>query len=157
MRRTRLFVKNEVARKPGLAVSPELLQAYRETLYTVHHKPPFSMQIGVRCEPLRALMATSHHRHAAFITAWNPFGQPLTAKENATRQAALVRDVDALGLAYIEGIGQHPSNNWPGEHSLLVLGIDEAAAKTLAATYGQHAFVWATSDAVPVLVTHDAY
>jgi hypothetical protein len=69
----------------------------------------------------------------------------------------LVRNVDTLGLAYIAGIGQHPSKNWPGEHSVLVLGIDEAAAKTLAATYEQHAFVWAASDAVPVLVTHDAY
>ena len=154
---TRFYEEVPPITRPRPALSPELLQAFKETLYTVHHKPPFSMEIGVRCEPLRTLMATSYHRHAAFITAWNPFSQPLTAKENATRQVAFVRDVDALGLAYIEGIGQHPSNNWPGEHSLLVLGIDEAAAKKLAATYGQHAFVWATSDAVPVLLTHDAY
>ncbi len=49
-------------------------------------------------------------------------------------------------------IGKHPSNNWPGEVSVLVLGLDLEAAKSLARHYEQHAFVWAAGDGVPVLV-----
>jgi hypothetical protein len=59
----------------------------------------------------------------------------------------------ALGrrLSYlIEGIGKHPSNNWPGEVS--VLGLNLEAAKSLARHYEQHAFVWAAGDGAPKLI-----
>jgi hypothetical protein len=49
-------------------------------------------------------------------------------------------------------MGKHPSNNWPGDVSVLVLGLDLEAAKSLARHYEQHAFVWVTGDGVPELV-----
>jgi hypothetical protein len=48
--------------------------------------------------------------------------------------------------------GQHPSNKWPGEVSVLVLGLDLEAAKSLARHYEQHAFEWAAGDGLPELV-----
>ena len=53
-----------------------------------------------------------------------------------------------VAVLLVDGIGKHPSNNWPVEISLL----DLVAAKSLARHYEQHAFVWAAGDGLPELV-----
>lgn len=100
-----------------------------------------------------------HHDHeehnalsAAFITAWNPSGQQLSSKQNDERQQALKDELKRRGLKFIKGTGQHPSNNWPGDASVLVLDLKKESAKSLAGHHEQHAFVWAASDAMPELV-----
>jgi hypothetical protein len=72
----------------------------------------------------------SHHKVmcAAFITAHNPFSRQLSESENSLRQADLKAKLNQRGLICIDGIGQHPSNHWPGEISVLVLGLDLEAA-----------------------------
>ena len=130
----------------------ELLQAFAETRYIVHHELPFTMHIGQLCPQLKELMAEHNALSAAFITACNPFSQNLPAKENEARQDELKANIKKRGLICIDGIGKHPSNNWPGEVSVLVLGLDLEAAKSLARHYEQHAFVWAAGDAVPDLI-----
>ena len=52
----------------------------------------------------------------------------------------------------MDGLGQHPSNGWPGEASVLVLGLDRQAAMALAKAHEQHAFVWVGGDGVAELV-----
>ena len=47
----------------------ELLQAFAETHYIVHHEAPFVMHIGQPCSELKALMAEHNALSAAFITA----------------------------------------------------------------------------------------
>ena len=131
---------------------PELLQAFSETQYIVHHEDPFVMHFGQPCQELKTLMAGHNALSAAFITAWNPFSQNLPAKENEARQDELIANIKKRGLICIDGIGKHPSNNWPGEGSVLVLGFDLEAAKSLARHYEQHAFVWAAGDGVPELM-----
>ncbi len=130
----------------------ELLKAFAETHYIVHHETPFAMHIGQPCPELKSLMANHNALSAAFITAWNPFSENLHAKENKARQNDLKAGIKKRGLICIDGIGKHPSNNWPSEVSLLVLGIDLEAAKSLARHFEKHAFVWAASDGVPKLV-----
>ena len=134
-------------------VPSELAQAFAETHYIVHHETPFVIHIGRPCPELEALISEHNALSAAFITAWNPFSQNLLAKENEDRQDELKTSLKKRGLIYIDGIGKHPSNNWPGEASVLVLGLDLEAAKSLARHYEQHAFVWAASDGVPELIT----
>lgn len=131
---------------------PDLLQAFAETHYIVHHEPPFTMHIAQPCSELKALMAEDNALGAAFITAWNPFSQTLPAKENQDLQNELKANIKKRGLICIDGIGKHPSNNWPGEFSVLVLSLDLEAAKSLARHYEQHAFVWASGDGVPKLI-----
>ena len=133
-------------------IPDELMQAYAETHYTVHHEPPFVMRINQPCPDLKALMAEHNALSAAFITAWNPFSQNLPGKENKARQDELKSNLKKRGLICIDGIGKHPSNNWPGEVSVLVLGLNLEAAKSLARHYEQHAFVWAEGDGAPQLV-----
>ena len=133
-------------------ISAELTQAFTETDYIVHHELPFTMNIGQPCPALKSLMNEHNALCAAFITAWNPFSQQLSAQQNEVRQQELKAELKRRGLKFIEGIGNHPSNNWPGEPSVLVLDLGKEAAKSLCGHHEQHAFVWAASDAVPELV-----
>ncbi len=135
-----------------MTIPAELLQAFAETHYIVHHEDPFVMHIGQPRPALKALMAEYNALSAALITAWNPFSQNLPAKENQARQNELKANIKKRGLICIDGIGKHPSNNCPGEDSVLVLGLDLKAAKSLARHYEQHAFVWAAGDGVPELM-----
>jgi hypothetical protein len=76
----------------------------------------------------------------------------LSDGENATRQEALLSSLKSRSLRCIGGVGQHPLNDWPGEPSVLVLGLSLESAKVLAQDYEQNAFVWAGADATPQLI-----
>jgi hypothetical protein len=127
--------------KTKTRISPELLQAFEETHYQVHHTPSFTLHIGQPCPELDALLEASGQDTAAFITAWNPVAQPLNAEENRTRQLELVDELKQRSLRCIDGIGQHPSNGWSGEESVLVLGLQVEAARALCVQFGQLACV----------------
>jgi len=128
------------------------VQAYLETEYRVHGDKPFALKVSKVCPEL----AAAHKRHrvdcSAYITACNPFSQILGDEANAERHAALGRDLSRRSLANIEGVGQHPSNQWPGEASYLVFGLSLEAAKTLGTRLEQNAIVWSGADAVPQLI-----
>ena len=133
-------------------IDAAMVQAYRETEYRVHGDGPFTLQIG----EASAALAAAHKRHrvdcSAYITALNPFSRALDVAANAERHAALGRELDQRSLSSIEGVGQHPSNPWPGEASYLVFGLTLEAAKTLGTRREQNAIVWAGADAVPQLI-----
>jgi len=138
--------------KGMIAMDDDLIQAYKETHYTVQDVEPFVLRIGVVSE---ALMAC-HKRHrvdcSAFITAWNPYSKQLSAQENEERHQALIAEIKGRSLSFLPGVGQHPSNNWLGEQSVLVLGLSLEAAKTLGRRFDQNAVVWTGGDGVPELV-----
>ncbi len=128
------------------------VQAYRETDYKAHGDEPFTLTVGAPCP----VLAAAHKRHrvdcSAYITAWNPFSLCLDDQANAERHAALGRELGQRSLASIEGIGQHPSNRWPGEASYLIFGLTLEAAKTLVVRLEQNAIIWTGTDAVPQLI-----
>ena len=133
------------------------IQAYRETHYKVFSAPgstevAFTLRVDQPCTELLAAHKRRRADCSAFVTAYNPFSQALAARENAARQLALVRELDARAFAWDEGVGKHPSNSWPGETSCLVYGIALEAAKVLATRFEQNAFVWSGSDGVPRLI-----
>ncbi|TXH37992.1 MAG: DUF3293 domain-containing protein [Burkholderiaceae bacterium] len=47
------------------------------------------------------------------------------------------------------------SNQWPGEDSFLVLGINLEAVKTLGRRFGQNAVLWCDATAIPQLILLD--
>lgn len=138
--------------KTSSQLSAELQQAFADTHYIVNYEVPFAMHIGQSCPELKALIDKHNVLSAAFITAWNPFSQHLHPKENQARQDELKANLKRRRLICIDGSGKHPSNNWPGEASVLALGLDLVAAKSLARHYEQHAFVWTAGDGVPELI-----
>ncbi|MFM0221514.1 DUF3293 domain-containing protein [Paraburkholderia dipogonis] len=130
----------------------ETIQAYLETCYRVHGDTPTTLKIGETSPTLATLHKAHHTDCSAFITACNPFSQNASDEFNAAKQQALANELKELGLTFVDGIGQHPSNSWPGETSFLVLGLALEAAKTLGTRYGQNAIVWSGADAKPQLV-----
>ncbi len=128
------------------------VQAYRETEYRTRGDEPFSLKVGEVC----AALAAAHRRNrvdcSAYITACNPFSQILDDEANAERHAALGRELGLRSFASVEGIGQHPSKQWPGEASYLIFGLTLEAAQALGTRLEQNAIVWAGGDAVPELI-----
>ncbi|MEZ5595167.1 MAG: DUF3293 domain-containing protein [Pseudomonadales bacterium] len=84
--------------------------------------------------------------------ACNPRGEMGTDGENHARQQALAVNLDQKGHARLTGIGEDPAGEWPGEASLLILGMNREEAADLGAQWGQNAVVWAGADATPELI-----
>jgi hypothetical protein len=133
-------------------ISEELWAAYKETHFIVHDAPIFTLRIGQPSPALLQLFDKTNALSAAFITAYNPFSESLPEYKNKELQAQLEADLKKRSLKFIDGIGQHPSGDWPGEPSVLVLDLDLAAATVLAKHYQQNAFVWCGRDGVPQLI-----
>ena len=133
-------------------IDANTVHAYRETEYRVYGEQPFTMKVDDPCPELEV----AHRRHrvdcSAYLTACNPYSQVLTDKSNAERHAALGRSIDLDQRTAIEGVGQHPSNQWPGEASYLIFGLTLEAAATLGTQLEQNAFIWSGADAVPKLI-----
>ena len=122
-------------------LNPELVQAYRETECRVFTEPVLVLRVGERSDGLEAL----HQHHgvtcSAFITAFNPFSEGLPDDLNAMHQAQWMAQLHAKGQPFIEGVGMHPSGDWPGEDSVLILGMGLDAASALGRQLGQNEFV----------------
>ena len=128
------------------------IQAYRETEYRVAGDQAFTLRIGEASPEIQALRTSRRGEPCAYITACSPFSQTVSSSENAARHAQLGAELTKRGLVHIEGIGQHPTNGWPGEPSYLIVGLDLEAARTLGNRLEQNAIVWIGADAVPELV-----
>jgi hypothetical protein len=141
---------------PDTALSPELIQAFLETHYRVHQDvpdaPPLTLRVGQASAALAALHRTHGVDCSAFLTAYNPFAQQVDYASNLERQEALKQEVSRRSLVFLRGEGQHPTNGWPAEPSVLVLGLSLEAAKVMGRKYVQAAIVWIGPTALPELV-----
>jgi len=144
--------KNTLARLSNSDISPSLVQAYLETDYQVLSDNPFTLKVDVLCPALARLHQVHQVTCSAFVTACNPYSQQLNDTDNAKRQIELEQALIHRGFVLLNGVGQHPSNDWPGEPSYLVLGIDLDAAKILGNQFEQNAIIWSSHDAEPHLI-----
>lgn len=134
------------------SVHPDTVQAYLETEYHVFWEPAFCLQVG---QPSAELRRAHHQKQAncsAFLTACNPYSQAFDAASNRSRQEKLAKQLAMMQLEFVAGMGQHPSNTWPGEESFLVFGISLDIAKVLGTDLQQNGFIWSDSDATPQLI-----
>ncbi len=130
-----------------------LIEAYKQTHYKVNSDHgAFTLKIGIFSAELDALQRSHSVSGSAFITAWNPYGEPLNAADNQTAHARLVAELTEAGFYFMPGIGEDPSGAWTGEESVLIVGIDESKAIDLGARYRQNAIVYADCSAVPALL-----
>ena len=133
-------------------IHPDLIQAYMETEFRVLGDKPFTLHVGAPSNDLLEVHKAHQVECCAFLTACNPFSQELSDNDNDARQLALAKELVSRSLQFVEGIGQHPSNQWPGEPSYLVFGLTLEAAKTLGTRLEQNAIVWTGSDGMPQLI-----
>lgn len=133
-------------------LDPRLIQAFLETEFRVHGKSVFTLCVGHHSTELLAAHKSQKVGCSAFLTACNPFSEAFDKAANAERQKTLAQELTRRGLVFLPGVGQHPSNAWPGEDSFLVFGLNLEAAKVLCTRFEQNGFVWSDADAVPRLV-----
>jgi hypothetical protein len=127
--------------------------AYRATEYVVEAPGgAFVLHVDEPSAALAALQGQYGTDRSAFLSAWNPGSVPATATANEAAHRRLLDVLRAGGRRLLEGWGRDPTGAWPAERSVLVLGIDAAAARVLAADFGQRALLCAGADAVPRLV-----
>ncbi len=133
-------------------IQPELIQTYMETEFRVMEEPAYTLHIGRANSDL----LDAHKRHrvecSAFVTACNPLSQELTDEANLEKQRILAKELTSRSLEFVSGIGQHPSNKWPGEPSYLVFGLTLEASKVLGTRLVQNAIIWSGSNGVPQLI-----
>jgi hypothetical protein len=133
-------------------IDPATVLAYQQTEYRVSGSVPAVLRVGVRCPELAMLHLMHQADCSAFITACNPLGVAAEDAQNARRQAELAAQITRHGYVAIAGIGQHPTGDWRGEPSYLVLGISRDAAQRLGQQFEQNAILWTDGDAVPQLL-----
>lgn len=136
----------------GSEIDRDLIQAYLETEYRVLGERLMTLRIGEHCPALASLHVGYGVRCSTFVTACNPYSVALDDVPNAARQADLARELMQRELAFVDGVGLHPSGQWPGEASYLVLGPTLDEARLLGVRLEQNAIVWSDADAVPQLI-----
>jgi hypothetical protein len=133
-------------------ISPQTIKAYLETEYCVFGDSPFVLKVGMASESLAKLYERFKVNCGAFVTACNPFSIDVGEAANIARLVELAKELSLRNLAFIDGVGKHPSGEWIAEPSYLVLGLTLEAARTLGKKYDQNALIWCGSDAIPELV-----
>lgn len=136
----------------GSSIPPQVLQAYRETEYRVGGDAPFTLRIGQASTPLLRAQQEHGSTCSAFVSAWNPHSQLHSDEDNAARHQRLCQVLAERGHRFLPGAGQHPSNDWPAETSVLVFGLPLPQARALGQEFAQNAIVWNGADGVPQLV-----
>jgi len=133
-------------------ISPETVQAYRETEFRVFAANPLVLKISETSSELIELYEVTRNDACAFVTACNPQGELVSELENLDLQNQLEEDIKFRGLTYIPGEGKHPEGGWPGEPSFLIFDLSLESAKTLGRKFNQNAIIWCDQDAVPQLI-----
>ena len=129
-----------------------LIEAYKMTNFEVLAKPPFILKVGSHSAELKSLFADTKLETGCFITAYNPFSEPLSVEMNMDAQENLKQKLHGLGLPVLEGLGSDPSGEWEGEPSVFILGISCADAKNLGVEFKQNAIVWCDANCTPELL-----
>ncbi len=109
------------------------------TTFKVYH-PSIAIRIGERNIELDKLLQEHQALTWAYITAYNPFSQPLTEVENDSRHEQLMSHLKNYILFEGEGVGENKT--WKPEKSFLIVGIGKKDAKEIGKKFGQNAIVF---------------
>lgn len=124
-------------------IHPSLVRAYRRARYEVFlPDSTISVGIGQASREIAGLLRQAGTGTAALLTACNPKSRVVSDEENRQATAALQSAVTAGGWRGIATRASAPDGQWPAENGLLILGILQHQAESLADRFGQNAFVW---------------
>ncbi len=130
-------------------ISKDLLQAYLTTEYHVSD-PTLTIRINHLHPDLDKFLKMYDSTVWAYITSYNPASHVLPDEENIALHQMLVEDLSGYICFVGYGVGTNPQ--WKPEQSLLVLGIDQDAAKAIGKKYGQNAIVVGNAGEAATLV-----
>lgn len=122
-------------------MNEEFFDAYMNTDYTVFADPEFVLEIGKASQHLDALLQANGATTGAFITAWNPYSVQRSDEANRSAQQELLQDLHQAGITTYPALGRTRLDNWPGEESIIAIGLTRDAASRLALQYRQNAWL----------------
>lgn len=132
---------------------PKLEAAFLAAQYTLHAPHgDIALAIGRYSAPLARLMAARNWTSLALITAYNPAAHKQDAAANARAQQALWQWAQDSGFPCMPGHNSAPDGGEPVEPTVAIAGASLTLARSLAARFGQLAFVYINADAMPKLV-----
>lgn len=124
-------------------IHPSLVRAYRRARYEVFlPDSTISVGIGQASRDIGDLMQQAGTDTAALLTACNPKSRVVSDEENRQATAALQSAIASGGWQGIATRASAPDGQGPAEAGLLVLGILQHQAESLADRFEQNAFVW---------------
>ncbi len=129
--------------------SSDLFRAYLTTEYHVSD-PTLTIRINHLHPDLDKFLERVGCTVWAYITSYNPASHVISDEENITRHQMLVEDLSRYTCFEGHGVGEDPE--WKPERSLLVLDIDQDAAKAIGKKYGQNAIVVGNAGEAATLV-----
>ena len=128
----------------------DLLATYLAAHYKVTGTAkPFVLRVGHRSAELASVHRANGANCSAFITAWNPQSVVRSEAENRASQKRLESELTAIGVRLVAGTGADPAGVWPGEPSVLAVGISRSEAERVGRKFGQRAIVWRDESAIP--------
>ncbi|UYO92986.1 DUF3293 domain-containing protein [Pollutimonas sp. M17] len=134
-------------------IPDSIAQAFHEARYLVFAPAgTITLRIGQHSLALQSLMAARARDSLAILTAYNPGARQAGIAANHRAQRALLKDASALGLPCFYGRNLAEDENGPAEPTVAILGALYPESCGLARRYGQLAFVFAGSSAVPELI-----
>lgn len=140
----------------SVAVSPELISAYRAASYeVVAGETVIRIRVDQACPGLENLLHAYGAATAALITAYNPRSRKQSAEDNAKSHVALLDAVESMGQEHLPSRGCDPEGQWPTEEGLLIFGISRGEALELARRFDQYAIVWIEDKRPSALVLTD--
>ena len=116
----------------------ELKSAYAKTRYIVED---IVIQVGKKNEKLDNLLIENNCTTYAFITAYNPLSELLTAEQNELRHKQLINYVETRGYKFVLGYGEG-TKGWPNEMSLLIIDISKEEAIACGIAFNQKAIIF---------------
>lgn len=132
----------------------EMERIYRRALYRIDAQEVFVLQVGRFSDALETLFVNNKCQSAAFLTAFNPGGVKASDTNNKYAQNRLEDQLHFSGISLVAGIGldSDRASTWPGEPSVLALGIERMQAIELAYEFRQLAILWCPASAIPELI-----
>lgn len=129
-----------------------LIEAYENTNYHVFYDEEIIINIGKKNTDLNQLFKEKNLISASIITAYNPFSEIMTDKQNVSVQLQLKKTLKDSNLFYLNAIGKDPNNKWKGEASFFIENISRENAIKLGRKFNQNAIVWIDQNLIPELI-----
>ena len=131
--------------KPSLteAEIAALQTAYEQAIYEVYwQNKTIKFKIGEYCPELDDLLIQCDCYTWALITAFNPYSQCLSARENQQRHQELIKHVQGLQLDLLSAEGRDENGVWTPEQSLVIMGVERVRAIAIGRRFEQNAIVY---------------
>lgn len=117
--------------------------AYEQAIYEVYlNRKTIQFRISDRCLAIDSLISQHGVDSWALITAYNPYSQCLSERNNQQRHQKLIEQIEGLQLAYLDAAGKDPGEIWQPELSLFILGISRDIAIAIGRKFQQNAIVY---------------